>query len=107
PLSASFCRSVLLRRIGLAGGQLRDPIPWPRWFLSPWRTWLLWRRMLLWQITDYPAAVEAELAVRHAMNPSMRPILRRAGLVGTEAQWQRGACRETDEHLRRLGWTVM
>ena len=60
-------RSVLLRRIGRATGTLRDSIPRARWLLSPWRTWMLWRRMVLWQITDYLAAIEAELAVRHAV----------------------------------------
>lgn len=40
-------RTVLLRRIGARTGTLRDRIPLARWFLDPWRTFLLWRRMVL------------------------------------------------------------
>lgn len=46
-------RTVLLRRIGARNGTLRDRIPLARWILAPWRTWLLWRRMVLWEITHY------------------------------------------------------
>lgn len=49
-------RTVLLRRAGLTAGCVRDRIPWGRWLLSPWPTFLLWRRMVLWQITSYRAA---------------------------------------------------
>ncbi|RSM81985.1 hypothetical protein DMH04_26965 [Kibdelosporangium aridum] len=52
-------RSVLLRRAGLAAGIVRDRIPIGRWLLSPWRTWLLWRRMVPWQIADYHDAFPA------------------------------------------------
>jgi hypothetical protein len=45
-------RAVLLRRIGIAAGTARDRIPCARWLLAPWRTWLVWRRMVLWQITS-------------------------------------------------------
>jgi len=45
-------RSVLLRRMGQERGTLRDGIPLAGWILAPWRTWLLWRRMVLWQITS-------------------------------------------------------
>jgi hypothetical protein len=59
-------RAVLLRRVGLASGTARDGIPVGRWVLSPLRTTLLWRRMVLWQIRSYPKAVEAELSLRRA-----------------------------------------
>ncbi|MFC0105468.1 DUF2637 domain-containing protein [Kibdelosporangium aridum] len=59
-------RSVLLRRAGLAAGTVRDRIPIGRWLLSPWRTWLLWRRMVLWQIADYHEALHMEAAIRRA-----------------------------------------
>lgn len=59
-------RAILLRRAGLASGTARDKIPLGRWLLSPWRTWLLWRRMILWQITDYRAALETEADLRRA-----------------------------------------
>jgi hypothetical protein len=53
-------RAVLLRRAGLASGVVRDRIPSWRWVLSPWSTWGLWRRMVLWQITSYRLALEME-----------------------------------------------
>jgi uncharacterized protein DUF2637 len=59
-------RTVLLRRVGLAAGVARDKIPCGRWVLSPWRTWLLWRRMVLWQITDYRIALQTEARIRRA-----------------------------------------
>lgn len=59
-------RVVLLRRVGVAAGTARDRIPLGRWVLSPVRTWLLWRRMVLWRITSYPRALEVELSLRVA-----------------------------------------
>jgi hypothetical protein len=59
-------RAVLLRRVGLASGTVRESIPLGRWVLSPWRTWLLWRRMILWQVNDYRAALELEARLRRA-----------------------------------------
>lgn len=64
-------RTVLLRRIGARTGTLRDRIPLARWCLEPWRTFLLWRRMVLWQITDYRGALDDEVRMRH-----VRTILR-------------------------------
>jgi uncharacterized protein DUF2637 len=60
-------RTVLLRRIGQTQGTLREPIPSARWLLAPWRTFLLWRRMALWQITSYRTAVHTELQLRRAV----------------------------------------
>jgi Protein of unknown function (DUF2637) len=60
-------RTVLLRRLGVVLGTARDAIPVQRWLLAPWRTALLWRRMVLWQITSYRTAVDLELAVRRAV----------------------------------------
>ncbi|HEX5403057.1 MAG TPA: hypothetical protein VFX16_12225 [Pseudonocardiaceae bacterium] len=34
---------------------------------APWRTALLWRRMVLWQITSYRTAVDLELETRHVV----------------------------------------
>jgi hypothetical protein len=53
-------RSVLLRRTGEASGGHRESIPLARWLLAPWPTWLLWRRMVLWQVTSYRTALETE-----------------------------------------------
>ncbi|TCO61879.1 uncharacterized protein DUF2637 [Actinocrispum wychmicini] len=60
-------RTVLLRRIGQANNTLRDAIPLVRWALAPWRTWLLWRRMVLWQLTSYRQAVDTELELRRVI----------------------------------------
>jgi hypothetical protein len=59
-------RSVLLCRLGIESGTTREPIPPTRWLLAPLRTALLWRRMVLWQVTSYRTAVDTELAVRRA-----------------------------------------
>ena len=59
-------RAVLLRRTGLATGLGRDRIPLGRWLLSPWRTWSLWRRMVLWHITSYHNALDMEAHIRRA-----------------------------------------
>jgi hypothetical protein len=63
---AEAARAVLLRRLGTGNAALRDPIPAVRWLLSPWRTWLLWRRMTLWQVAGYHAALDVELKVRRS-----------------------------------------
>ncbi len=59
-------RTVLLRRIGIATGLARERIPFGRWVLSPWRTWSLWRRMVLWQIITYQDALATEARLRRA-----------------------------------------
>lgn len=60
-------RAVLLRLLGERNGTRRDRIPLARWVLAPWRTWLLWRRMVLWSISDYHHAVEIELSLGRAI----------------------------------------
>lgn len=49
-------------RIGAATGRRRrmDKIRWSRWFLAPWPTFLLWRRMKLWELTDYDTVLALE-----------------------------------------------
>lgn len=60
-------RTVLLWRIGETRVTRRESIPTVRWVLAPWRTFLLWRRMALWQITSYRTAIDTELALRRAV----------------------------------------
>ncbi|MFD1045672.1 hypothetical protein ACFQ1S_08880, partial [Kibdelosporangium lantanae] len=50
----------------LAAGTARDRIPFARWILAPFPTILLWRRMVLWQITDYTLALASEARTRRA-----------------------------------------
>lgn len=59
-------RAVLLRRMGAQQGMIRDHIPFARWILAPWRTTLMWRRMVLWQISSYHTAIELEHNLRYA-----------------------------------------
>ena len=61
-------RTVLLRRIRQGRGTLREAVPLARWLLAPWRTWLLWRRMVLWRVASYQRAVEVELELRRAVS---------------------------------------
>ncbi|WP_165960695.1 DUF2637 domain-containing protein [Actinocrispum wychmicini] len=75
-------RTVLLRCAGGAAGCVRDRIPLGRWILSPWSTFLLWRRMVLWQITSYRAALDKEAQLRRT-----RTLLR----VHFGRQWKRKA----------------
>lgn len=57
-------RAVLLHRHHATAS---DRIPGSRWLLAPRSTFVLWRRMRLWNITSYPAAVDMEIARRHAI----------------------------------------
>ncbi|SEE83904.1 Protein of unknown function [Streptomyces sp. 2131.1] len=49
-------------RIGAATGRRRrmDKVRWARWILAPLPTFLLWRRMKLWELTSYDTVLELE-----------------------------------------------
>ncbi|MFE2181331.1 DUF2637 domain-containing protein [Streptomyces sp. NPDC059455] len=49
-------------RIGAVTGRRRrmDTIRWARWYLSPLPTFLLWRRMKLWELSSYDEVLELE-----------------------------------------------
>ncbi|MBT2507078.1 DUF2637 domain-containing protein [Streptomyces sp. ISL-98] len=47
-------------RIGVATGARMERIRHSRWLFSPLTTLLLWRRMVLWEITDYREALALE-----------------------------------------------
>jgi len=51
---------VVRRQTNLAIGGHREAIPAARWFLSPWPTLKLWRRMVLWRVNSYPRALDQE-----------------------------------------------
>ncbi|MGH6653902.1 MAG: DUF2637 domain-containing protein [Actinocrinis sp.] len=53
-------RHVVRRQVNLATSSHREAIPAARWFLSPWPTLKLWRRMVLWRVNSYPRALEQE-----------------------------------------------
>ena len=56
-------RTVLLDRVR----EERDPVPLARWILAPLPTFRLWRRMILWRVSDYGAAVDMEISRRQAI----------------------------------------
>ncbi len=60
-------RHAIRRRAGIAAGTVREGVPTARWLLAPFSTFRLWRRMILWQITSYPDALQAEQRRRHAL----------------------------------------
>jgi Protein of unknown function (DUF2637) len=76
-------RAALLRRLRLADGAYRQPIPLARWVLALRFSFRLWRRMVLWQITSYLAALALEQRRLHAIHrltgqrPRARPGLSR------------------------------
>ncbi|MFE1206343.1 DUF2637 domain-containing protein [Streptomyces sp. NPDC058762] len=49
-------------RIGAATGRRRrmDKVRWSRWFLAPLPTFLLWRRMKLWELVSYDEVLQLE-----------------------------------------------
>ncbi|MEY9845769.1 hypothetical protein ABH940_002847 [Streptacidiphilus sp. BW17] len=47
-------------RIGEATGKRIERIRRSRWFLAPFSSFLMWRRMTLWEITSYTAALALE-----------------------------------------------
>ncbi|MGY4935988.1 DUF2637 domain-containing protein [Streptomyces sp. 900116325] len=49
-------------RIGAVTGRRRrmEKVRWSRWMLSPLPTFLLWRRMKLWELTSYDAVLRLE-----------------------------------------------
>jgi hypothetical protein len=53
-------RHVVRRQVNLATASHREAIPAARWLLSPWPTLKLWRRMVLWRVHSYPAALMQE-----------------------------------------------
>jgi hypothetical protein len=53
-------RHIVRRKVNLATGSHREPIPAARWLLAPWSTAKLWRRMVLWQVHSYTAALATE-----------------------------------------------
>ncbi|MER7576098.1 DUF2637 domain-containing protein [Streptomyces sp. NPDC126514] len=47
-------------RIGAATGRRMEKIRFSRWLLAPLSTFALWRRMTLWEVTSYSAALACE-----------------------------------------------
>ncbi|WP_146778793.1 DUF2637 domain-containing protein [Actinomadura craniellae] len=70
-------RQLIRRWAGLAAGTRRERIPAVRWVLAPVSTVLLWRRMVLWQVTAY----------RHGLDLEYRHLLAVARLQERHGRW--------------------
>ena len=53
-------RHQIRQHAGLVAGTRREKVPTSRWLLAPTSTLLLWRRMVLWQITSYARGLSLE-----------------------------------------------
>ncbi len=53
-------RHLIRRWVGLTTNTRRDRVPLSRWALSPASSWMMWRRMVLWNITAYPRGLELQ-----------------------------------------------
>ncbi|KNE79655.1 MULTISPECIES: DUF2637 domain-containing protein [Streptomyces] len=80
-------------RIGIATGSRMERVRRSRWLFAPRTTLLLWRRMVLWEITDYRAALALEKQ-RQLARAELRETYGRS--------WRRKAPRR-DLVLLRLG----
>ncbi|MFI0448223.1 DUF2637 domain-containing protein [Actinomadura sp. 6N118] len=59
-LAVEIGSHVVRIRAGIEAGTRMDGIRPSRWFLAPWPTLKLWRRMVLWEIRSYPEALHRE-----------------------------------------------
>lgn len=53
-------RHLICRWVGLTTNTRRERVPLSRWLLAPLSSWMLWRRMVLWNITKYPCGLGLE-----------------------------------------------
>lgn len=53
-------RHLIIKTNQLSMAAESDRVPLQRWILAPWRTWSLYRRMKLWEITSYAQMVAME-----------------------------------------------
>ncbi|GII56053.1 hypothetical protein Pth03_44420 [Planotetraspora thailandica] len=53
-------RHLIRRWVGLTTGTRRDRVPLSRWILAPISSFMLWRRMVLWNVTSYPRGLQLE-----------------------------------------------
>jgi hypothetical protein len=59
-IAVEVAAHVVRVRAGIEAGTRMDTIRVSRWLLAPWPTLKLWRRMTLWEIRSYPAALDKE-----------------------------------------------
>lgn len=97
---------------GIEAGTRMDRVRTSRWFLAPFRTAALWRRMVLWEIRSYPKALKRErdrvlaltelqdehgpFAWRWKANRRTRALYRLGELVPAEALPEAGHTSDTE-----------
>jgi hypothetical protein len=59
-IAVEVAAHVVRVRAGIEAGTRMDTVRASRWILAPWPTAKLWRRMVLWEIRSYPAALRRE-----------------------------------------------
>jgi hypothetical protein len=59
-IAVEVAAHVVRVRAGIEAGTRMESIRASRWVLAPWPTLKLWRRMVLWEIRSYPAALRRE-----------------------------------------------
>lgn len=55
-----YARHVIRHRVGLVAGTRMEKIRKSRWLLAPFATARMWRRMILWEITNYRSGLDME-----------------------------------------------
>jgi hypothetical protein len=55
-----YARHVIRHRVGLVAGTRMEKIRKSRWLLAPFSTARMWRRMVLWEITNYRSGLDME-----------------------------------------------
>lgn len=68
---AEIIAHIYAVRIGVATGQRMEKIRRSRWLLAPVSTFIIWRRMTLWEITSYTVALDLE-AERQVVRAELR-----------------------------------
>lgn len=84
-------RGYLLRRMDAERGNRYDPVPVSRWFLSPFPTFLLWRRMRLWRETSYERALDTDI--------TRRDLIDQCRALGSD--WKKRVPRNVRRQLRQ------
>jgi hypothetical protein len=87
--SVEAVRHAVRRRSGLAAGTVREGVPLARWLLALPSTFMLWRRMVLWQTTSYAVALDRE-RLRRAAIARLRAVhgARWKSLADAAVVWQ-------------------
>lgn len=59
-VTVEAARHAIGRYAAITAGKHMDSVRASRWFLAPWRTFRLWRRMKLYELRDYDEVIQLE-----------------------------------------------